>query len=186
MSASVSELDQFIGVEDAAPVAPRQAIAKVSYNHDAMINMLIARQGRISQGELAKYFGVTESWLSQIMSSDAFQARFAERTKELVDPAIRDEAQAGFREVLRISQELLLERLNSRKVSDTLLIKSTEVAGRALGYGAREQTINNNFVQNNVEQHLEVLGDRMTGLLQRRRQAALDPSIELITQESSQ
>jgi hypothetical protein len=158
---------------------PQPAIAKVGYSHDAMINLLIARQGRISQNDLAAYFGYTASWISQIMSSDAFQARFAERTKELVDPAIRDEAQSGFRDILRRSQELLMQKLNAPKVSDQLVIRSTEVAGRALGYGAREQTITNNI---NVEQHLEVLGDRLVNLLHRKK-AETFTQIDLLTQD---
>jgi hypothetical protein len=177
----MSELDEFLGAE--TPPAPQPpAIAKVRYTHDAMINLLIARQGRISQNDLAEHFGYTASWISQIMSSDAFQARFAERTKELVDPAIRDEAQAGFREVLARSQELLISKLAKPQVSDQLVIRSLEVAGRALGYGAREQTIINNTT--NVEQHLEVLGERLVGLLHRKKSETFN-HIDLLTQETS-
>lgn len=167
-----------------ASAAASQAIAKIGYSHDAMINLLIARQGRISQNELAAHFGYTASWISQVMSSDAFQARFAERTKELVDPAIRDEAQAGFRDVLMRSQELLLTKLQQPKVSDQLVIRSLEVAGRALGYGAREQTVNNNFNTTVVEQHLEVMGERLVGLLNRKK-AESRSQIDLLTQETS-
>lgn len=186
MSTAAEPLQEFLAATDAqellAPSAPSQAIQKVGYSHDAMINLLIARQGRISQNDLAAHFGYTASWVSQVMSSDAFQARFAERTKELVDPAIRDEAQAGFRDILRKSQELLLARLNGLKVSDQLIIRSAEVAGRALGYGAREQTVINNTT--NIEQHLEVLGDRLVGLLHRKKDEQLS-KIDLLTQEST-
>lgn len=178
-------LDQSSGgdPEDLSVVAEqgsRQSIAKIGYSHDAMINLLIARSGRISQNELAEYFGYTASWISQVMSSDAFQARYAERTKELIDPAIRDAAAAGFKDVLNRSIEILKEKLAAPKISDQLAIQSATLASRALGYGAREQTVINHT---NMDIHLEELGGRLTTLLTRKKSEVLT-HIDKLTQES--
>jgi len=135
----------------AAPPAELQgAIQKVRYSHDAMIDMIIANPG-VSQNELAAQFGYTPGWVSQVITSDAFQNRLAERKEELVDPLIRQALEERFRALVHRSQELLLERLNSpAKVSDDLLLRSLELGAKALGYGARGPSIQQNtqFVVN--------------------------------------
>jgi hypothetical protein len=62
-------------------------IAKVGYTHDAMVDQLIATP-HISQGELASIFGYSQTWVSQVINSDAFQARLAHRKEQLADPLI--------------------------------------------------------------------------------------------------
>ena len=53
-------------------------LKKISYTHDAIIDAIIASPG-VSQGELAKEFGYTQTWLSIMIGSDAFQSRLTER-----------------------------------------------------------------------------------------------------------
>lgn len=162
------------------PAAPKQPIAKLGYSHEAMINLLVAKQGKISQNELAEIFGYSPSWISQVMSSDAFQARLAERTTQLVDPSIREEVERSLQQVMKASLEILQEKLRQPKVSDQLVISSLNVASKALGFGAREATV---ATQVNVDVHLEDLGGRLVNLLQRKK-TEVSSHIELLTQES--
>ena len=62
----------------------KDAIARVKYTHDAMIDLIVAQPG-VKQGEIAKYFGYTQAWVSRIMNSDAFLARLAQRKADLVE-----------------------------------------------------------------------------------------------------
>ena len=63
------------------------AVARVNYSHDAMIDLIIANPA-ISQNELAKHFGYSAAWVSRVRNSDAFLARLAERKGDIVDPSI--------------------------------------------------------------------------------------------------
>lgn len=150
------------------PTAPReQAIQKIGYTHDAMIDLLIAHPA-ISQNALAARFGYTAAWVSQIMSSDAFQARFAARRAELVDPKIKEAIDAGYDTIIQLSQEHLLRRLAKDNPSDNLVLRSLELSSRARGHGQAAQPTQ----PGDVHLHLEGLAVNMTDLLARRRQAA--------------
>jgi hypothetical protein len=143
-------------------------IQKVKYSHEAMINLLISRQGKISQNELAAVFDRSPSWISQIMSSDAFQARLMERTKELVDPGIVASVEEQLKGQLSRSMEILREKLDRpiADIPDNLVLRTLELSSRALGYGTDNRTTN---VQVNVNNHLEDLGGRLTDLLARKK-----------------
>ncbi len=55
--------------EDNIPTdTSRTQLTKINYCHDAMIDMII-RDPHIKQGDLAKYFGYTQSWLSTAMAT---------------------------------------------------------------------------------------------------------------------
>lgn len=130
-----------MGTESAAG-----AIQRVSYTHDALIDMIIANPA-ISQGELAKAFGYTQGWLSRVMNSDAFQARLAARKTEVVDPQLVLSIDEKLRALASKSLDVVLDKLTVTQNPDTAL-KALEVTSKALGYGARQQNLNvqQNFV----------------------------------------
>lgn len=133
----------------AKPEDKKQAIAKIRYSHDSMIDQIIANPW-VSQGELAKIYGYTEGWVSQVISSDAFQGRLAERKNQIIDPTLRMTVEEGFKAMAKSSLRILLDRLNQpdNKVSDETALKAAEIAAKALGMGAKGVgvTVNNSFV----------------------------------------
>lgn len=147
---------------------PKQAIARVRYTHDAMIDRLLA-DPCISQNELAEAFGYSASWISQIMSSDAFQARFAARRAELVDPVVAERCRINFEAMVLRSQEILMEKLSrpAGDIPDSLVLKSFELSTRAAGYGIRGATA----PAVNVDVHLDVLQQNITRMLRAQREA---------------
>lgn len=107
---------------------------KLRYTHDAMVDLLIAQPG-ISQGELAAAFGYSESWVSLILSSDAFRIRLEDRRNELVDPTIRSTIEERFRALAVKSLEVLQKKLENPNVSDNLAIQAASLASKSLGLG---------------------------------------------------
>lgn len=150
-------------------------IAKVSYTHDALVDQILANPS-ISQNALAVHFGYTPAWISQILTSDAFQARLAARRSELVDPQVIASVESNFKALVLRSQEILLERLNRPNVETGVALRALEVASRAAGYGARVEQTN---VQVNIGAHLEELGNNLTQLLKRKRLEVGEPPIEV-------
>lgn len=181
------EVDDFEKLIDAVSVEasaaedqPKPPIQKVNYSHDGMINLILANRG-ITQNEIARHFGYSASWVSQVMSSDAFQAKLLERAQEIEDPALKASVEDGLRGLISRSMEILKAKLDAEpdKIPDQLAIRTLELSTRALGYGAREQTV---AVQVNVETHLEHLGERLTGLLTRKKLESLPPVESLETE----
>lgn len=167
------------------PSGPNQGIGKVRYTHDAMVDLIITNPA-ISQNELARHFGYTAGWVSQIIASDAFQTRLAERAGQLIDPMIQTSVKQRFDALVLRSMELLQEKLNKQahEVPDNLVLRTLEVASRAAGYGAKVEV---NKTELNVEVHLEHLGNNLTQLLRRRKnEEALPGEFSAITSETFQ
>jgi hypothetical protein len=144
-------------------------IGEVSYKHDAIIDLILANPF-IQQNELARISGYTTGWLSQILSSDAFQVRLAERAGD-TQVSLRRDRDAMFKALLDRSYEVLSEKmaLPATTISDQLAIRTLELSSRAVGYGARDPAV---LIQNNVtsvEVHLEKMGEGLTKLLRKRR-----------------
>jgi hypothetical protein len=147
-----------------APEKPK--IAKVRYTHDAMIDMLLANPA-IKQNDLADIFGYTASWVSSIMSSDAFQARFEQRRAEVVDPALAARVSVNFKAMVLRSQEIIMDKLAqpSAHVSDALALKAFELSTRAAGYGLKQQPP----TEVDVTVHLNTLQQNIVGMLRNSR-----------------
>lgn len=121
------------------------AVAKVSYTHDAMIDLIVANPS-ISQKEIAAHFGFTQAWVSQVLGADAVRERLAARKAELIDPTILLSFDRRLESLAAQSMELLAENLQVHRSSDTAL-KVLDITTRSLGYGAKAAVqVTQNFV----------------------------------------
>lgn len=129
------------GTESAA-----KSITRVKYTHDAMIDLIIQNPG-VPQGVIARHFNYTETWVSRVLNSDAFQARLAVRKEDLVDPSIILTVEEKFKTLANRSLDIIQEKLEQTKSVD-VAFKGLELATKALGYGARKENVNvqQNFV----------------------------------------
>lgn len=124
----------------------KDAIKRVRYSHDAMIDLVLAEPS-ITQNEIAARFERTQAWISRIFCSDAFQARLAQRKSELVDPTIVASIEERLRGLAYQATEVISNKLTAQPNNADLAMKALEVSSRALGFGARSATvqINNSF-----------------------------------------
>lgn len=127
-------------------VSAQNAIARVKYSHDAMIDLIIANPS-ISQNAIAKHFGYTASWVSRVFNSDAFQARLAARKADLVDPTLVLSIEENLRAIANRSSVILLEKLETTQNAE-MAMKALDLTTRALGFGARQANVavQQNFV----------------------------------------
>lgn len=111
------------------------AIAKVGYSHDALIDEIVTNPS-ISQGALAAKFGYTAGWVSQVVNSDAFRERLAQRREDVVDPVLRMSLEERIRGAVDKSIQVILDKLETTP-NINAAIRVLEHGSRALGYGAR-------------------------------------------------
>lgn len=151
-------------------VVPRQAIAKISYSHEAMIDLIIANPG-ISQNAIAARFGLTPSWVSQVIVSDTFQSALAKRRAEVVDPLLIATVEENFKSLVSRSIDVLHQKLNrpALEIPDNLALRALEIGSRAAGYGAKDPTPAPAGTTAEVHIHLEQLGGGLVALLQRKK-----------------
>lgn len=126
------------------------AIARVSYTHDAMIDMILANPA-ISELEIAEHFGYSQAWVSRIFCSDAFQARLALRKDDLVTPILIANFEERIKGLAIRSAEVLMEKLGNPNVSADVALKTLDTSAKVMGLGgykkeAAQQQVQNNFV----------------------------------------
>ena len=128
------------------------ALARVRYTHDGMIDYIIQNPG-ISGRELSLLSGYTQAWVSRVICSDAFQARLAARKDEMVTPGIAATIEERLKGMAMQSMDLLVEKLGAvdddgESTADTAtVIKAIELSTKSLGYGARQTNV---AIQNNL------------------------------------
>lgn len=123
--------------------APTQ-IKKITYTHDAMIDKMIENP-TISQGQLAAHFGYTPGWVSQVINSDAFRERLAERKDAVVDPKLRMSVEERLRGMIDMANEVLMKKLVEAP-NASVAIKAITAGAAAIGMG---QKAFGGIVQNN-------------------------------------
>lgn len=109
-------------------------VERISYTHDAVIDFMIAHP-EASQGNIATVFGYTQSWMSIIINSDAFQARLRERKGEIVDPALLATVNDRFKGVLARSLEKLADLLETPSPPPNVILKAVELGAKGLDVG---------------------------------------------------
>jgi hypothetical protein len=142
MSFEFRHSDRLEGTEYAA-----NAIARVSYTHDGILDFMLANPG-VSKNAIAAHFGYTQSWLSQVTNSDAFLERMAKRKSDLIDPSLVASIDERLRAVAMRSLENVLEKLHAPNVDHEFSLEASRMSTKALGYGARADNlkIQQNFV----------------------------------------
>jgi hypothetical protein len=156
------------------PVLPqevRQPIQRLRYSHESMIEMIVADPA-IHQNELARRFGMTASWISTVVNSDAFQVMLHKRMGEVwgeLSVSMKDQLQG----LMARSMEILRAKLDSHHdaIPDQLALRTLELTSRAAGYGARDASTTVNV---NVTQKLDDNADQLVNLLRRKKAQVLE------------
>ena len=119
-----------------APATVGAKPPKLRYSHKAMADTLIQNPW-MTQAELAQMFGRTQAWISVIVTSDAFQAYYASRQEELLDPELRISLRERFVAVTTQSLKVLQEKLSkpAAEVSENLALRAMEIGAKSLGMG---------------------------------------------------
>lgn len=166
-----SQLDaELLPTSSGAP-APSTAVLRrgCNYSHDAMIDAIIA-DPTISQSELASLFGYTAGWISQVINSDAFKAKLAQRIADLRDPIITASMEEQFKGILARGLEITRAKLDNPNVSDNFVLRSMDLSAKALGYGAKKDEGRR---PEGLEEGLLDLSKNLVGLLRNRKREAL-------------
>lgn len=129
--------------EGLTPACAKPTIKKLNFSHEAIIQWLLENPGKLDGGKMAacaEHFGYTRSWLSIIVHSDAFQAKWREMQNE-ADALIIADIPAKLRGVASVAVEALAEQVELAAMDKTpaprdFLLKSSEMLLKSLGYGA--------------------------------------------------
>lgn len=141
-------------------------IKKLTVNHNAIADWLIAHPGKGQQKPCAQVFGITESWLSTLINQDAFQSLLKVKQDEVFQQVIIP-LQDKIAGVAHASVEKLGDILDDTK--DGRLVKDiADSALKALGYGGQKTAAQ--LIINNTQNNLTVNQDALAEARQRQSQ----------------
>lgn len=106
--------------------------------HLVIIDILLMDPA-ISTTALAAKTGYSRNWLHKVMSSDAFQAKLAERQKAIIDPLIMSSIKDRISGLASRTLEIIEERMDSDEVSLDNALAVFGVASKAMGLGVQKQ-----------------------------------------------
>lgn len=110
------------------------------YTPAAMVDLMVRRPG-YTHAQLAEHFGRLPSWTSAVLASDAFQEALDGRRLEVADPSLSATLEERFRGLAIRATTVLEEKLNSKGVSDLVVLKAAEIGIKALGMGTVAQPV---------------------------------------------
>lgn len=130
-------------------------LMRLNHRHEQIINWMIVNPHR-NLGECAKHFNYTPGWLSQVVHSDIFQARYRQRAAEVGSVAVHTIANK-LNGVAALALEKAEERLRAGIASERFLGETMASTLKMLGYGAPSplQPLTSNEVHNHVHLHAE-------------------------------
>ena len=184
LSAGDQLVEELVGKAREPSHAPTMGVLqKCSYTHDALIDLII-EQPQLDQNKLAAHFGYTPGWISNILASDAFQAKMALRREEVIDPFIRATIEERFRALVIRSLDVLQTKLNGSQVSDNVALRAAELGAKALGIGGNAPP-----PPPAAQDRLERLAQRLVALMPQRVERNLDAKdgvqVEIVQQASA-
>lgn len=106
-------------------------IQSISHMHDQIMNWLIANPEKLLR-DCARHFNITQAWLSIVIHSDVFQAKFRER-QDYVFRAVAADVPEKLRAAASMVTDQLMEQLENNRDKDYTLDAFDKILHRA-GY----------------------------------------------------
>lgn len=113
-------------------MAQQRGLKRLTYTHEAMVELILAEPA-VKTAELAEIFGYSEGWILQVVKSDSFQSRLAQRKAQLTDPVIAQSVEDRLRGVALNALGLVEEKLDKADTSGDYALEALGIASHGLG-----------------------------------------------------
>lgn len=125
-------------VVPAASVGALAPVGRSCYTHTAMVNLMLERPD-YTHAMLCAHFGRPSSWLASILASEAFQQTLDPVRHLIVDPALTATLHERYKALAIRTSNVMMDKLDSKDVTDFMVLKSGEIAMKALGMGTKTE-----------------------------------------------
>ena len=124
------------------PVAMLPAGGVGKYTPTAMVQLILAWP-EATLDQLCQHFAMPTYYISHILASEAFQAALDPVRHLVPNPQLTASLQERFAALAIRSSDVLLQRMDSKEVSDQLVLQSNALSTKALGMGTKiDVTVN--------------------------------------------
>lgn len=130
-------------------------IGRLNHRHEQIVNWLVCNPDK-RLAECAAHFNFTQAWLSQVIHSDVFQARYQERCREVGVVAMHSIANK-LNTVAALTLEAAENRLRAGNVTEKFIGETMSTTLKMLGYGATEEVAKGGDTHNHLHVHADDL-----------------------------
>lgn len=133
-------------MEALTQIPRRRGPQRVNYRWEAIADLMLSSP-HLKQGEIAARLGYTQSWVSQIMNSDAFRDYY-NRRREGLNEDIDDAISTTLADLARVATEKSIKRIQDGNASEDFLTSARDSALSRMGYGTAQRTDHNININN--------------------------------------
>ena len=113
-------------------------VGRACYTHGAMVQLMLERPD-YTHAMLCAHFARPASWLAAVLASEAFQQALDPYRHLIVDPSLTASLQERYKALAIRTSNVMMDKLNDEKVTDFMVLKSGEIAMKALGMGTKSE-----------------------------------------------
>ena len=122
-----------------ALVPPRlAAVGRACYTPAAMVQLMLERPD-YSHAMLCAHFERPASWLATVLASESFQSALDPVRDLITDPSLTASLHERYKALAIRTSNVMMEKLDSKEVTDFMVLKSGEIAMKALGMGTKTE-----------------------------------------------
>ena len=114
------------------------AVGRSCYTHAAMVDLMVGRPD-YTHAMLCAHFGRPSSWLASILASESFQQTLDPVRHLVVDPSLTATLHERYKALAIRTSNVMMDKLDSKEVTDFMVLKSGEIAMKALGMGTKTE-----------------------------------------------
>ena len=158
---------------DAAKTNPPALVVALpvpTYTHESLVNYIIENPGTTPE-LISAHFGQPKRWFLTILATDSFQLALDGKRHLIADPTITATMEERFRALSLHSLDVLSRKLDSKEVSDLLVLKASEIGVKALGMGNVAPAVPALAPAGNVD----TLAERLVAALEKQRRNVRAP-----------
>lgn len=119
-----------------APLLP--AVGRACYTPHAMVELMLQRPD-YTHAMLCAHFERPSSWLAIVLASEAFQQALDPYRNQITDPSLTASLQERYKALAIRTSNVMMQKLDDEKVTDFMVLKSGEIAMKALGMGTKTE-----------------------------------------------
>ena len=113
-------------------------VGRACYTPGTMVQLMLERPD-YSHAMLCAHFERPASWMAAVLASESFQQALDPYRHLIVDPTLTATLQERYKALAIRTSNVMMQKMDDDKVTDFMVLKSGEIAMKALGMGTKTE-----------------------------------------------
>lgn len=137
-SATSTSLQVPAAASSTTAIAVLAPVGRACYTPGTMVQLMLERPD-YSHAMLCAHFERPASWMAAVLASESFQQALDPYRHLIVDPTLTATLQERYKALAIRTSNVMMQKMDDDKVTDFMVLKSGEIAMKALGMGTKTE-----------------------------------------------